>query len=335
MKQTRRDFVRIAGIGALGLGAATAIPPKALAATLSGDLKIQRRSELMMGTYVTLTVLDRSQDKATKAIQAAIDEMARLEKILTRYDSAAPLAHLARAGSLSSPEPELLAVLQAAAGYHAASSGRFDISIAPIVDATKESFAKTQKPLTGAQLTELMKRVDGSAIKLSAKRIELLKDGMALTLDGLGKGFIVDRAIETLKANGIKQALVNAGGDIRALGAKGKNPWRIGVIDPTKRGGKGPIVGLKDAAIATSGNYEVFYDTEKLHHHIINPGQGVSPKAPVSVSIRSTSCLAADALSTAVFCLSSTEVLPFLAAQKADGMVIHRNGEKMTRGRWS
>ena len=330
---SRRDFVKLAGLAGVGLAAAGAAP-QALARGLSGPDKILRRTRLMMGTYVTMTIIDPSLDKAEEAYAQALAEMERLERILSRYRDDGPLAHLAKTGTLNHPAPELTQVLSVAAGFHQASAGRFDISIAPVVDATRETFAKHGRPLSREELAPLLELVDGGAVEVGPKRIRLLKEGMALSLDGLGKGFIVDLAAACLKKAGIGRALINAGGDIYALGDKGGRPWRVGVIDPTAPGGKGPVIKLKDGAVATSGNYEVFFDQEKLHHHIVDPGQGLSPTGPVSISVKARTCLAADALSTTIFCLEAKEALPFLAAHQAQGLIVNRRGERISRGRW-
>ena len=203
------------------------------------------------------------------------------------------------------------------------------------MDGQKKSFEQNNRPLSPEEARSLLKLVDGSALQVLPERISLLKEGMALTLDGLGKGYIVDQAGAVLKKAGIKHALINAGGDILALGGKGGKPWRIGVLDPTRTDRQGPVITLQDQAVATSGNYEVFWDTEKLHHHIIDPGAGDSPSGPVSVSIRSQSCLEADALSTTLFCLPARQALPFLARYKAQGLIINRQGERISRGAWS
>ena len=128
MDTSRRDFIKWSGLAGLGL---TLCPPPVLAETFSGDLKIHRESHLMMGTYVTLTVLDQSMDRAAQATATAVREMERLAAILTRYDGSAPLAHLSRTGRLDRPDPELTAVLLAAGGYYQSSGGHFDVTVAP------------------------------------------------------------------------------------------------------------------------------------------------------------------------------------------------------------
>ncbi len=336
---SRREFIRLGGLTALamaGTAAGAALkPPAALAAGLIGDVKIYRRSELMMGTYVTITLVDDSLVKTEEAAQAAFDEIERLTAILSRYETGGPLAHLARTGRLASPEPELVGVLEAAARFHRATKGGFDVTVAPLIDRVRDSFAQTGAPPSQAELASLLRLVDGDAVRVSAREIRLMKDGMALTLDGLAKGYIVDSAAAVLRRHGVDQGLINAGGDIVALGKKGRRPWRVAIIDPTRPGGRGPVIELADRAVATSGNYEVYYDAEKLHHHIIDPATGASPYGPVSATVKAADCLTADALSTSLFCLPSSQGVGLLSSLAAEGLIINRRGQRLKRGRWS
>ncbi len=335
MALTRRRFLHLSGLTALSLlGGALPRPPEALAAGLGRGLKICRRSQLLMGTYVTLTTVDDSVDRCRTAMAEAWTEMERLTQILTRHDPAAPLAELAARGRLQKPEPELIAVLEAAAGYHHLSEGRFDVTVAPLIDAIQDSFARFHRPPEEARLERLLALVDGRAIKFNAQEIRLLKEGMALTLDGLAKGFIVDRAAESLKKSGLKHALINAGGDIRALGGKGRSPWRVGVLDPTRPDHRGPVIPLIDQALATSGDYEVYWDSQKLHHHIIDPSRGRSPVLLTSASVKAKTCLEADALSTTLFCLAPREGMALLRRRGAEGLIINRRGQRLKRGAW-
>ncbi|MBW2618647.1 MAG: FAD:protein FMN transferase [Deltaproteobacteria bacterium] len=331
---SRRSFVRLSGLAALALTGRLARPPEALAARLTRGQQILRRSRLLMGTYVTITVIDPSLTRAEEAVENTFAEIVRLERILSRYQASGPLTHLNTTGRLAHPDPELVAVLSAARSYHDLSGGAFDATVAPVVDALKAHFERDGGPPPRAELAALLKRVDGGAVEVSTGEIRLLKEGLALTLDGLAKGYIVDLAVQKLAFFGIEGALINAGGDIRALGQKGRAPWRVAVLDPTQAHRKGPIIDLADESIATSGNYEVFYDTEKLHHHIIDPASGRSPISLVSVSVRAASCLVADALSTTIFCLAPRQGLGLLDRLGASGLIIDRAGHRLSRGAW-
>lgn len=333
-KPNRRTFLRLTGLAGAAALSAAAAPPESLAASLIGDLKVLRRTRLQMGTVVTITAVDRSLDKSNRAVEAAFAEIDRLTAIMTRYDSAAPLAHLARTGRLNDPAPELVSVLEAAGNFHRLSHGAFDVTVAPVLDETEKTFKQTGRAPSDQRLAELHKLVDQSALGVAPNRISLAKSGMAVTLDGCAKGYIVDRAAAVLKKAGIKRALINAGGDIYALGKKSSRPWRVRVTDPTRPDQLGPVVELADQALATSGNYEVFFDSEKLHHHIVEPSLGRSPRRVVSVSIKAADCLTADAAATTVFCLKPTAATKLTGRIKADSLVIIRDGRRLAQGYW-
>jgi thiamine biosynthesis lipoprotein len=136
---------------------------------------------------------------------------------------------------------------------------------------------------------------------------------MGITLDGIAKGYIVDRAAEILSRHGIGNHLINAGGDIRTSGAAAKGkPWTIAVQDPAKGREYPAVITMTSGAIATSGNYEVFYDNEKMFHHIIDSRTGYSPEQTTSVTVQAPTVMDADALSTSVFVMAPAGGIAFI-----------------------
>jgi thiamine biosynthesis lipoprotein len=99
--------------------------------------------------------------------------------------------------------------------------------------------------------------------------------------------------------------LINAGGDIRTRGSKtGNKPWTVAIQDPSKRNNYPDIIHMRDGAVATSGDYEIYYDREKMFHHIVDPRTGLSPELSTSVSVLAPTTMEADALSTSVFVMT-------------------------------
>ncbi len=153
--------------------------------------------------------------------------------------------------------------------------------------------------------------------KINLKDNFLRKDDKEIKIDlsAIAKGFVVDKIIQMIKAEGIEQALVNAGGDMYCMGkAPDNESWRIGIRHPHQ---KNSIIGrlnIKDKAIVTSGDYEKFFRVgEKRYSHIFNPFTGY----PVSNNILSVTVIAldtvtADALATAVMVLGSEEGLKLI-----------------------
>jgi len=125
---------------------------------------------------------------------------------------------------------------------------------------------------------------------------------MEITLGGIAKGYAVDEALEVLEGMDIKHALVNAGGDMATLGSKPEGePWNVALVNPEDTSQSLATFTFWDKAIATSGNYERYFDPEKEAHHIINPKTGYSAKECISVTIIAENCMQADALATGVF----------------------------------
>jgi thiamine biosynthesis lipoprotein len=262
-----------------------------------------------MGTFVSTTLIDASRDKAQEAMGRAFDEINRLAGLMSRFDEATAVAQLNREGFLKDVPPELGDVLGRALAYYRITQGTFDVSVKPVVDLFKERFAEGRdvRP-TEAEIQQVIALVGSDKIELQGRSLRFDRPGMGITLDGIAKGFIVDKAAGVLAAHGIENYLINAGGDIRAVGLRrDKKPWKIAIQDPLKKRSYPDIIHLSDAAVATSGNYEVYFDQEKMFHHIVDPRSGISPQLSTSVSVIAATTMDADALSTSVFVMNPTQ----------------------------
>jgi len=221
--------------------------------------------------------------------------------------------------------------------YHRISNGLFDITVKPVLDLFAKSFKGPKKGLPNEQeITELLELVDAKRVSLSGKTISFKEDGMGITLDGIAKGFIVDKAVEKLRKRGVKHALLNAGGDIRTIGDKGNNtPWKIAIQDPLKHGNYPALIAITNRSIATSGNYEVFFDKEKVFHHIVNPKTGLSPLTNASVSVQAPTAMEADALSTTLFILDPARATRLINSRPyCECLIVTRNQEKIKSTGW-
>ena len=219
---------------------------------------------------------------------------------------------------------------------HRRTGGAFDPTVAPLVDLHQLHFAAHGAPPDEHELREVLELVGADHVRLGERELALDRSGMALTLDGLGKGYVVDRMVETLAAQGVRHALVNAGGDLRALGTRANGrPWRVGVQDPRQPELFGDVIGLAGAAVATSGDYVHFLDLERRYHHTVVPGTGRSPEAIASVSVRAATAMEADALATAVFVLGAAggcrliDVLP-----RTECLLLLRDGSRRSSAGW-
>jgi thiamine biosynthesis lipoprotein len=229
-----------------------------------------------------------------------------------------------------------LQVLQASVHYNTISSGAFDITVLPILTLIQQSFALTSQPPSEEEVDRIQAVVGSHHLKISDRSVSLARPGMAITLDSIAKGFIVDRILAILRGQGIRHALVNAGGDIAVLGGKGdERPWRIAIQDPRRQGDPLDVLSLYSGAVATSGSYEVFFDREKLYHHLISPGKSLSMKDNASVSVQAASVMEADALATAVFVMEPNQGTRFLSSHPTiEGLIINRDNKRFSSPRW-
>jgi len=328
INQKRRSFLKLSGL--LGLGAVTAslLPVERAEAVLFGNKEHKvSRTGLAMGTYVSMTAIHSSRDQAENAIGLAFEEIERLSSILSRYDGKSPVSYLNDNGSLKNPPREVAELVARSMYYNHQTGGAFDITVKPLVDLYKNSFQVGGKP-ADSEVENTLQLVDAKKLRLTGGDISFGREGMGITLDGIAKGYIVDRASELLSAKGVVNHLINAGGDIRTSGsaAHGK-PWTVAIQDPEKHKHYPDIIKMASGAIATSGNYEVYYDREKVFHHIVDGRTGLSPEISASVTVRTDTVMDADALATSVFVMQPTAGIAFIdQLSGCESLVVGNNG---------
>lgn len=333
----RRSFLKMSGL--LGLGAvSTSLLPAEKAEAFLFNRKEYRvvRTRLSMGTYVTMTVIHPSRDEAEQVIGEAFDEVERLDNLLTRFGNTSPVVELNSRGRLDHLPLEIQDIIGRSLYYFQVTGGAFDITVKPLVDLYKASFAQGDQP-TEKELRTVLDNVGSEYLCIEGKTLAFGKAEMGITLDGIAKGYIIDRASEYLISKGVVNHLVNGGGDIRASGTAGKSQaWTVAIQDPAQNDAYRQILKVNNGAVATSGNYEVYYDNEKMFHHIVNASTGYSPVESASVTVTAPSVLDADALSTAVFVMGAEKGVSFIHSQKeCETLIISRNGDVEKSRGWT
>lgn len=324
-------------MGAIGLG----LSPLALATpvreTVFGrGLASATKTRPLMGTLVTVTVLHPSQEKAIEAMEKAFSEMERIIPLLDRHAPDTPVADLNRRGYLKDIPVELSEVLQLAQDLNRLTGGSFDITVKPILDLFEDHFSRLKAPPPLEEIQKTLSRVGAQYIEQAGGEIRFRREGMGISLDGIAKGYVVDRAGARLRALGIRHGLINAGGDILALGDKGNGQaWRIAIQSPWEKSRILQVVPLAEAALATSGDYENYFDPERKFHHIINPQSGFSPQHFTSVSVLAKFAAMADGLATAMFIPPTGKAKEFLlSASEAKALWVDRRKMKERSAGW-
>jgi thiamine biosynthesis lipoprotein len=293
-----------------------------------------------MGTLVSVTAIHESQTLMEEAAGRALQEMDRVVRLLNRYDSSSALSFLNAEGVIDDPPPELAAVMWQARYFHQASQGAFDATVQPLVDLIRNGFESGSKtgvePPTEDQILAAVALVDGRKVEVGRGSIRLTSPGMGITLDGIAKGYVVDRMTAVMAEHGLGDFLIDAGGDIRSSGARedGK-PWQVGVQDPKKQGDLPDVIGLTGGAVATSGSYEIYFDRDRTYHHIVSARTGASPRSSQSVSVRAPTTLAADALATTVFVMEPERGVDFIdSLPQCACLIVDANGRQLRSKGW-
>jgi len=264
-----------------------------------------RRSEPLLGTFVTITAYDENHERVNAAVSAVFEEFRRIDSLMSLHRADSELSRLndrAAAGPVV-VSPDLFRVITKAQEIAGQTEGSFDITIRPLADLWGFIWKEYRLP-TEAELEAVLARVNYRRVQLDPEQraVHFLAPGVSLDLGGIAKGYAVDCAIEKLRSLGVTNAMVKAGGDLRVIGAPpGKSNWIVQLEDPRKEGRRSKVW-LRDAALSTSGNYENYFEIDGVRYsHILNPGTGWPVQGIAACTVIAPTCMESDAMATAFF----------------------------------
>ncbi len=278
-----------------------------------------RETRMAMGTYVTMTVYAPSEEAGKEAIATAFGRVERLEATVSTWRRESDGSRLNReaGGEAVAVDARLVALLGRAVSLSRETGGAFDITVGPLVRLYKRCYRRRRLP-TDEERAAAMALVGYQAIEVDAKRgtARLARERMRVDFGAVGKGYIVDAAVAALRATGIEAALVDAGGDLYALGAPPEREgWLIGVRDPARPDAiRDERLQVRDVAVATSGDYEQFIVLDgRRYSHILDPRSGRPVEHVSSVTIVAPDATRADAYATACSVLGPERAAAFVA----------------------
>lgn len=295
---SRRAFVAL-GVGAL----VVATVPLA-----RRRRAVAQRTIPLMGTLADLSVAHRDPRYAHAAIDAAIERMRQVERTMTRFDRSSDVGRTNAAGAAEAVwiTSATATVLRAALDWAETTDGQFDPCLGSAIELWDVGRRHEPPPpaalqrLAGARLYRTLD-VDRWQGRPAAR---LREPRARLDLGGIAKGFGVDEATAALREWGITSALVNLGGDLRAVGsAADGSPWRVGIRSPERPDRLVATFDLEDAAVATSGDYLQYFEYHgRRYHHLLDPATAAPRVTPMrSITVRAADCMTADAAATACF----------------------------------
>ena len=263
-----------------------------------------RDDQAIMGTSVVAEIWHEDAEEAQALLALVMAEMQRIEQAYSPYIEDSDLSRLnqrAAAGPVSVTD-EMWTLLNASQRISELSKGAFDITYASA--GKLYNYREGDRP-AGAELSAALDAINYKHVVLMrGKRVRYSHPGVSIDLGGIAKGYAVDRCVELLRAKGVTQGMVAAGGDSRIIGDRLGRPWTVDVQNPRDDKEMIALLPLEDTAVSTSGDYERYFEEDGVrYHHIINPSSGDSARDVRSVTILGPEGLYTDALSTAVFVL--------------------------------
>jgi thiamine biosynthesis lipoprotein len=297
---------------------------------------VERVTDGIMGTRVTVELWADSTAHGNELIELVLTEMRRIDASMSTYKPDSEVSGVNRVAAQQAVvvSPELFALLTTAVDYSRVTEGAFDITYASV--GYLYDFRRHQHP-NRAQIASALPGVDYRQLQLDAKgrSVHFARNGMRIDLGGIGKGHAVDRAITLLQANGVAHALVSAGGDSRIIGDRFGQPWVIGIRHPDRKDEVIARIPLEDAALSTSGDYERYFDEQGVrYHHIIDPKTGDSARKVRSATIIGSTATRTDGLSKTAFVLGPQKALEiYNRMDDIDAVLVTPEGEVLyTKG---
>jgi thiamine biosynthesis lipoprotein len=276
---------------------------------------------LVMGT-VARVVAYGSAGRA--AVEGALEVLRRWDELASR-NGGGQLAYVNRAagGRPVQVDPSLARLVAHAVGVARETGGAFEPTLGAV--SLLWDFSDGGSPPDSASLARALDLVGTGMVRVDTSgasfTIGLARAGAVLDLGGVAKGWAADMAASRAMELGAWAVLVDAGGDLRLAGRKPRGPWRVGVRHPRRAGGILTVLELEDGAVATSGDYERFFEYEGIrYHHILDPSTGMPAPGSLSVTVVCTEAWRADALATALFVMGPEEALAF--AERTAGVEV-------------
>jgi thiamine biosynthesis lipoprotein len=294
------------------------------------------QSRILMDTVVSIRVYRGDAERIDQAVEAAFEEMARLDSLLSAWKPDSDISRINRSAGEGTVavDPRTWEAIGRIQSLTELTRGAFDLTIGAVTRLWDFSSPEAAPPDSGA-IRQALPLVDRQQIVVDSlnHRIGLRRRGARLDPGGAAKGYIVDRAIAVLQEHGIEAALIDAGGDIGLLGKKiDGQPWKIGIRNPVDPDTTLEIIAVESGAVATSGNYERFHIHDRIrYHHILDPKTGWPVPHVVSVTILAPTTLEADILSTAVFVLGPGKGLTLIEQLSDIEGVIYLEGPRGLR----
>lgn len=287
---------------------------------------IQSQTRFLMDTYCTIQVPGNIE--VLGAIEQAFNRIEEIDEKFNALNPESPVYDFNNSNEAITDE-EIVALVTTALQISEKSGGMYDITIFPLIDLWG-FFSESPELPRREKLNKVLKVVGYGNLTIKNGILNKKEEDTKIDLGSIAKGYAIDEAGKVLTRAGIKSGLIDAGGDIYALGTNYGKPWVIGIRNPRGEGVSGTLE-VSDMAVITSGDYERFFETDGVkYHHILDPTTGYPAEGIASVTVISHDPAFADAWSTALFILGKEKGLEILEdLQSLEVLMITDEGEQI------
>jgi len=270
------------------------------------DNVVYNKNLRLMGNQFEFSVVAEHESWAHARMDEAIQEVQRIEKLLTTFGDTSQTNQVnAAAGNVPvKVDKEVFELIERSLRISALTQGAFDITYGSI-DKSLWNFDKAMTSLPDKQTAKSMVRLinfRNVILDRDSRTVFLKEKGMRIGFGGIGKGYAADRAKVVMRKSGVANGIVNAAGDLTVWGRQPNGePWTIGIADPDKKDLPFAYLQLTDTSVATSGNYEKYVMINGIKYsHTIDPRTGYPVRGIKSVTIICANAEIADAMATPV-----------------------------------
>jgi len=263
-------------------------------------------SLLTFGTLLDITLYDVTQKQATRAFSQLENDFRSEQHNWSPWEKGQLYTinrHLQQGKPYTLPD-NMQPLIQQAITLSHQSQGMFNPTIGQLINLWqfhKYNWADIHPPDDKTIQQLVIKQPGVNDLILDGKVLQSTNRAVQLSLGAFAKGYGIQQALDTLKAMGIDNAVINAGGDLGVLGKHGKRQWNIGIRNPREDSVIASVKVKSGENVFTSGDYERFYFYKnKRYHHILDPRTGYPAQGFSSVTVIDKNAGVADAAATAL-----------------------------------
>lgn len=291
-----------------------------------------KRSQMLMGTVVFVTAVGADEKIAQRAVKAGLDEIRRLEELLSTWISISELSQVNAAAGRKSIQvsQETFEVLTRSLEVAKLTQGGFNIALGPAVnawDVSGEGHVPSQE-----KLEALRPQIELSNVQLdeTTRSVWLRRPGMSIDVGGIGKGYAADLAARVMRTAGATAGVVALSGDIKTFGRMPDTQrFVFGIQHPRKE--QGQVLGrieLEDEAVSTAGDYQRYFMKDGVRfHHILDPKTLHPAQGCQSVTVIAKDGVMADGLDTGIFVMGPDKGMALIESlPDVEGVIVDREG---------